>query len=55
MKIWNDISWKDFVKTLYVRYKLSHCTLETEYKVLAGILCPVIGACSANLDTLRAI
>jgi len=55
VNIWNDISWRDFVKTLYVRYKLSHYTLETECKVLEGILCPVTGACSADRDTLRAI
>lgn len=43
------------MKTLFVQYKLSHYTLRTECKVLAGILCPVNGVCSADLDTLRAI
>jgi len=53
--MWNDISCRGFVKTLYVRYKLTHYTLENECKVLAGILCPVTGTCSADFDTLRAI
>jgi len=54
-KIWDNISWKDFVKTVYVRCNLSHYILETECKVLAGTLCPVTGACSAVLFTLRVI